>query len=622
MRPSERSPLPLQAHITIYGRPLDHLSGGIRGGGDRFLAAVLDSNATHGWPVNLITNAPDGVIYQAGPETESTLSGNLYVRPGIVKLDFTPEQQKGAVPLVVADSQMLERASIILGDLLRNRDHRYAIPIAHHYTSAQVLGTVKNIDKPVVIVPHALNIFRDPEHGGNLDDQKPWSSDVSELYTLFRADLIVLPTHAEKANMEAMWQKALQASQIPTELQQAFQRMLSRCVIIPWGVDHELFSPDLQTKQRKIEARQRLGLPLTSEMMFGVVGRVVPLKNIETAIDAFSAVMTAYPKRNLHLAIVGGDINDLHERNSYMRELQKRVSKKYPQIRQRIIFAGTHDPVDIMAAIDVHISASFSESWGLAVTEAMATGIPSIVSDNLVMQEVTGGKQLYFNPHNHHELAKKMIELVKHHELAKEVGQQGIQVAQNYSWTKTTAEFIHHTIKLGIERHVYTLPSLFDEARRFPITGLEEELFGVCLMRRSLIQGALRKTQSRIAQIKGSLHENVLSALWQNTDFPDVRAAMEKIKEFEDLIQTLSQEEWLAESIEIALGIGDLDLVDQYIDHNIVSFTEILQRVSAADSQRQFIEEAISSWREMKTLVGRIAEQRRKQVKRIFLLKE
>lgn len=618
----ERTTYPLQSHITVYGNPLDYLSGGIRGGGDRFLSAALDSNANHGWPVELVTNAPDGDTYQAGPETKATMSGNLYVRPGVVKLDFTPERRKGDIPRLLTDEDMLERASIILGTLLRNREHRYAIPIAHHYTSAYVLGTVLHLDKPVVVVPHALNIFRDREHGGDLNDRRLWSSDVPELYSLFRATLIVLPTYAEKANMEAMWLKVRQGSQTPPELQQAFQRMLGRCVIIPWGVDHALFNPNLQIKKSKLEARKKLGLPLSSELMFGVVGRVVPLKNIETAIDAFSAVMAAYPGRNLNLVIFGGDIHDLHERNSYMRELQRRVSKKNPEVKLRIIFSGTHDPVDIMAAIDVHISASFSESWGLAVTEAMATGIPSIVSDNSVMQEVTNGKQLYFDPHNYRELAKHMIELIKHQDLAQAVGRQGAQVAQRYSWTNTTAELMHHIINLGVARNTYTLSSLFSTVRRFPMSTLEQELFGVCLIRRSLIQTSIESISSQITQIRQPLHKRILSALSQDADFPDVKAAFEKIEQLEELSQIFREEEWLAESMEIALGIGDLDLVDQYISDNIKSFEDILQRISATDSQRSFIEEAISSWWEMKTLVGQIAEQRRKKARQIYPLTE
>ncbi len=90
----ETTPRPLQSHITIYGRPLDAVNSETIGGGNRFLSAILDSNANHGWPVELITNAHDGNIYQAGPETRATMSGNLYVRPGVVKLHFTPEKRK------------------------------------------------------------------------------------------------------------------------------------------------------------------------------------------------------------------------------------------------------------------------------------------------------------------------------------------------------------------------------------------------------------------------------------------------------------------------------------------------------------------------------------------------
>jgi glycosyltransferase involved in cell wall biosynthesis len=60
---------------------------------------------------------------------------------------------------------------------------------------------------------------------------------------------------------------------------------------------------------------------------------------------------------------------------------------------------GRSDKIhELLPAYDGYVMASSFEGYGIAVVEAMASGLPVILSDLPVLREVSGGKGLFFNP--------------------------------------------------------------------------------------------------------------------------------------------------------------------------------------------------------------------------------
>jgi glycosyltransferase involved in cell wall biosynthesis len=81
---------------------------------------------------------------------------------------------------------------------------------------------------------------------------------------------------------------------------------------------------------------------------------------------------------------------------------------------------------------------SESEEWGLVVNEAMACGVPVVVSSkcgcapDLVRPGVNGFQFNYDNPE---ELAMRMIEIGSQPDLARKMGRSSLEMISKWDWT-------------------------------------------------------------------------------------------------------------------------------------------------------------------------------------------
>jgi len=116
--------------------------------------------------------------------------------------------------------------------------------------------------------------------------------------------------------------------------------------------------------------RQSLGLGAEALVM-GHVGRFVDQKNHELVVAVAAEVMKENPYARLLLVGEG--------------PLQPRIEERCTAlgIRERTVFAGSRPDVPelLKSAIDVLVFPSRYEGLGLAVVEAQAAGIPSVISD-------------------------------------------------------------------------------------------------------------------------------------------------------------------------------------------------------------------------------------------------
>jgi 1,2-diacylglycerol 3-alpha-glucosyltransferase len=108
------------------------------------------------------------------------------------------------------------------------------------------------------------------------------------------------------------------------------------------------------------------------------VARVAREKNLELAVDALARVP------GVRLAIVGGG----PDRAS----LETRAARV--GVRDRVHFTGALDPAalpDLYASSDAFVFPSTTETQGLVLAEAAATGLPVVAVDAAVNREVLGG---------------------------------------------------------------------------------------------------------------------------------------------------------------------------------------------------------------------------------------
>ncbi len=80
---------------------------------------------------------------------------------------------------------------------------------------------------------------------------------------------------------------------------------------------------------------------------------------------------------------------------------------------------------------------SLEEGFGIPVLEAMANGLPVVASQTASLPEVGGEAALYVDPHDPQDIADKVLRAVEESELRRNMIQQGLERARQFSWRRT-----------------------------------------------------------------------------------------------------------------------------------------------------------------------------------------
>jgi glycosyltransferase involved in cell wall biosynthesis len=136
-------------------------------------------------------------------------------------------------------------------------------------------------------------------------------------------------------------------------------------VVIPSGIDRTVFQYSAQARQ---ELRLDMGLEECS-FVFLSVARLDVIKNAQILVEAFSRLAHDHPAARL---VFVGD--------GPQRDFLRGQARRYG-VAQKVVFAGYRkDVARVLCIGDVFVMASANEGMGRAVLEAMAVGLPVIVS--------------------------------------------------------------------------------------------------------------------------------------------------------------------------------------------------------------------------------------------------
>jgi UDP-glucose:(heptosyl)LPS alpha-1,3-glucosyltransferase len=180
------------------------------------------------------------------------------------------------------------------------------------------------------------------------------------------------------AHAETSW--FLPVSTIAAEaLRREYALDPARVRVVHPGVDVERFSgPDRAACRAEIRARHGIGL---SDLLVLFVGMNFEVKGLDAVIEAVGKARRARPEAGIRLLVVGrGD------------------ARKYAEVARRngiadsVSFAGPQgEGVErFYRAADLFAMLSTFDTFGMAVLEAMAAGLPVIVSPNVGAKDVVG----------------------------------------------------------------------------------------------------------------------------------------------------------------------------------------------------------------------------------------
>jgi len=158
--------------------------------------------------------------------------------------------------------------------------------------------------------------------------------------------------------------------------QAIFER--AKIVLIHNGIDLDRFA---KTKEDDAAERQKP----RARLCVGTIGELAPVKGQENFLRA--AAIVGSQRDDVDFVIAGEDKSRTGENRLLLERMIDDLG-----LRQRVRITGwADDVVELLRTLDVFVSASRSESFGIAMVEAMASGVP-------VVATMTGGAQEIIDP--------------------------------------------------------------------------------------------------------------------------------------------------------------------------------------------------------------------------------
>ena len=275
---------------------------------------------------------------------------------------------------------------------------------------------------PIIQMFHTLGEMKNRVARSEAEREGSYRLD-GERRVIGRVDRIIAATPAEQAQLEWLYNADMR-----------------KVYVVPPGVDVGHFYPIPVD-----EARQFIGLTPEARMIL-FVGRIEPLKGLDTLIKAVACLRVKDLPEPVHLAVIGGNPDAApEEMSAEMVHIQRMCDEL--TVGKMVAFLGKRSQDTLpyyYSAAEVVVMPSHYESFGMVALEAMACGTPVIASQVgglafLVQDGVTG----YHVPDEDDEaLCGKLSALLGDISLRKRLGKNAAEYAQSYAWPKIAAQLV------------------------------------------------------------------------------------------------------------------------------------------------------------------------------------
>lgn len=197
-----------------------------------------------------------------------------------------------------------------------------------------------------------------------------------------------------------------------------------RITVVPNGVDLSCFNG----KTDAFLMRKELGI--SDKPVVATALRLIKRKNPDLLLSAFVKVLQVIPDAKLVIAGSG------REEDNLLRQIRNL------NITNSVFMVGKlpkEKVAQLMAAADVFVLPSKMESFGLALLEASATGVPVVCSNAGGVSEIfrDGFDALLYPPGDKDAMARAIIRLIQDKELAKIISAHAVETAKRFSWEMT-----------------------------------------------------------------------------------------------------------------------------------------------------------------------------------------
>lgn len=172
-------------------------------------------------------------------------------------------------------------------------------------------------------------------------------------------------------------------------------------LVIPNGIDTSIFVPSIAARKN---IRSELGLAEDS-ILIGAIARFHPQKDHDNFLKAATLLLKDKTEHNIHFLLCGKGCD---RKNSVLTQLIEELN-----LTQNVHLLGQRNDVpDIMAALDIATSSSFTEALPNVIAEAMSCSIPCVVTDVGDCAELVENTGKIVPPKNSEALARAWHELL------------------------------------------------------------------------------------------------------------------------------------------------------------------------------------------------------------------
>ncbi len=217
-----------------------------------------------------------------------------------------------------------------------------------------------------------------------------------------------------------------------------FLGLKNQAIIIPNGVDLSEFKDyglgDYGVRGRELSLRESLRnrYPiLKDKKIILFLGRIHWKKGLDLLIKAYAKLVKE--RDDVHLLIAGNDEDGYSKK---VKTWLKEFSIPFISTKARVTFTGMltgKEKLEAYSGSDIFVLPSYSENFGMSVIEAMACGVPVVISNKVgIYKEIQGNKAGIVVDTNAESLYKGIKLLLDNSELRKEIANNGEKLVEEY----------------------------------------------------------------------------------------------------------------------------------------------------------------------------------------------
>jgi D-inositol-3-phosphate glycosyltransferase len=378
--------------VSEHASPLAALGGSDAGGQNVHVGALAAT----------LTKLGDEVVVHTRRDS-ADLPATVGTPAGVV-VDHVPA---GPCEPVARDDMWPLMPDLAEGLRARWEADRPDVVHAHFWMSgAAALAAARPLGIPVVQTFHALGAVK-RRHQGTADSS-PAARLAVEANLVAHVDQVIATCHDEVRELEAIADPAAPVA------------------VIACGVDTDRFRPGPPEGEAR-RARHRLV----------VVGRLVPRKGTDVAIRALAGLP------DTELLVVGGPSAAALDVDPEVGRLRRLASEAGVADRVRFLGQVAHERVPgLIRSADAVVCVPRYEPFGLVALEAMACGVPAVVSRVGGLQEsiVDGETGVHVPPDDPGALAARLGRLLADPAAREAMGRAGLaRVECRYTWLRVAA---------------------------------------------------------------------------------------------------------------------------------------------------------------------------------------